>query len=45
MVGTKVRDGSSQKLMFGGAPSLRQSLEEKMGSPIHGDMGSPFYSK
>jgi len=49
MVGTKIRDRSSQKLMFGGALSLLQSFKgganrfpESMVMLL--DMGSPFYS-
>ena len=50
MVGTKICDGSSQKLMFGGALSLLQSLKWRAnGFPesmvMVWDMGSPFYSK
>ena len=50
MVGTKIRDGSSQKLMFGGALSLLQSLEWRANGFLESmvmvwDMGSPFYSK
>ena len=49
MVGTKIRDGSSQKFVFGGALSLLQSFKggangfpESMVMLL--DMGSPFYS-
>ena len=50
MVGTKMGDGSSQKLMFGGALSLLQPFKGGTNGPPESmvtwwGMGSPFYSK
>jgi hypothetical protein len=49
MVGTKKRDGSSQKFMFGGALSFLQSFKGANGFPEYvvtlWDMGSSFYLK
>jgi hypothetical protein len=49
MVGTKIHDGSSQKLKFVGAVSLIHSCKgganRSPESKVTGDMGSPFYSK
>ena len=50
MVGTKMCDGSSQKLMFGGALALLQSFKRGTNGPPESmvtlwDMGSQVYSK
>jgi len=50
MVGTKIYDGSSRKLMFGGAPSLLQSFKGGTNGFSESmvtlwDMVSPFYLK
>jgi len=50
VVGTKMCDGSTQKLMFGGALSLLQSCKGGTNGPPESmvtlwDMGSHFYSK